>query len=541
MLRFIQETEGLEAARNLITEAIDTGGPNTTDFHIMRARIDVDLGQNDTANANLRTLLGELEAGDTYTPTAIEQLNNVRITLARIELAEGNSVGSRALVEAALAADPSNVGGLKLQAGWLINEDKPDEAIAVLRNALDQRPNEAEALMLMSSAHARGGNLGLSKDFLSLAVNASGNAPNESIQYASLLISEKRYLPAEDTLLASLRKNSNHVGILALLGRLYSETGDVGRARQVVNTLQSIDTEPARLAAGALNVSLLNQDGDTEEVISALQDLAEETSENYRIHRAIVRTHLSRGDTEEALEYIDDNLESVPNPDEILFLRANTLVAMNQLDGAITDFEVLIEKRPEWAQVWLGVSRALALSGQNEKAEDIIKEGLQKFPQSIDLAWAKATVLENRNDIEGAIAIYEEIYEENTQSTLVANNLASLLATYRTDEESLARAYAVARRLRDTEVPAFQDTYGWIAFRRGDLEEAQRHLEPAARALTSDVIVQFHLGKLYLAQNKTDAALQQFRRVLAFAEDGDPRVQIEEARTHVEKLSAEKP
>jgi cellulose synthase operon protein C len=44
------------------------------------------------------------------------------------------------------------------------------------------------------------------------------------------------------------------------------------------------------------------------------------------------------------------------------------------------------------------------------------------------------------------------------------------------------RAWNIARRLRGAERPEFQDTYGWIALRRGEVEEALAHLEPAAAA-----------------------------------------------------------
>jgi len=63
---------------------------------------------------------------------------------------------------------------------------------------------------------------------------------------------------------------------------------------------------------------------------------------------------------------------------------------------------------------------------------------------------------------------------------VVANNLASLLTAHRTDDASLDRAYRIARRLRGIDVPAFQDTYGWIAHRRGDYAEALDYLRPAA-------------------------------------------------------------
>jgi len=140
-----------------------------------------------------------------------------------------------------------------------------------------------------------------------------------------------------------------------------------------------------------------------------------------------------------------------------------------------------------------------------------------------------------------SIEIYESLYERNSDSVVVANNLASLLATYRTDDASLERAWTIARRFRDVEIPAMQDTYGWIAHRRGDSEEAVSYLEAAATALQNDAIVQYHLGVVYMELAQTTKALAQFQRVEELAGPTDQRAQIADARARIETLQAPAP
>ena len=76
-----------------------------------------------------------------------------------------------------------------MRAGWLIDDDRIDEAIVTLRSALGQTPEDAEAMTLMARAHERAGNRDLMADMLSRAVEASGNAPEETLRYARHLIS----------------------------------------------------------------------------------------------------------------------------------------------------------------------------------------------------------------------------------------------------------------------------------------------------------------------------------------------------------------
>jgi len=140
--------------------------------------------------------------------------------------------------------------------------------------------------------------------------------------------------------------------------------------------------------------------------------------------------------------------------------------------------------------------------------------------------------------IEGAIAIYEALYARNSGSIVIANNLASLLGTYREDADSLERAWVVARRFRDTDVPAMQDTYGWIEHRRGNSREALSYLEAAAAGLPEDPLVQYHLGRAYLALDRRAEALAHFQRAVTLAGPADTRRQIADARARIPDLRA---
>ena len=97
----------------------------------------------------------------------------------------------------------------------------------------------------------------------------------------------------------------------------------------------------------------------------------------------------------------------------------------------------------------------------------------------------------------------------------------------------------MARRLRGTEVPALQDTYGWILYRRGEFEEAKTYLEPSAARLENDPIVQFHLAKVYQSLGQDQDAAEYFKRAVDVADKDDPRSQIAEAREMLAKSESE--
>ena len=175
---------------------------------------------------------------------------------------------------------------------------------------------------------------------------------------------------------------------------------------------------------------------------------------------------------------------------------------------------------------------------RQDEAGKVLEDAVTALPDAAELQWARAGLLERGGDVAGAIAVYEALYAKDSSNLIIANNLASLLSTHFDDAESLERAERIARRLRDSTVPPYQDTYGWIEFRRGHLDEALPAVESAAAALTDDPQVQYHLGMIYVALNRDAAALEQFDKALALVKEDDRRPFVTKSRAEVAKLAA---
>ena len=531
LVRFLLSQRGPEAALSELEAGLAVK-PDNLILRALRAGIEFDAGQRDKAISDLDALI-------TNTPedVNISELNNVKVALARMQISEGNEVGARRLIEEVLEADTSQVEALKMRAVWEIGSDEADAAIASLRRALDQSPQDHAAMTLMAQAYTRAGRRELARDYLSLAVEASGNAPAESLRYARLLRSEERYLPAEDTLIAALRHNPGQLDVLRELGSLYLVMKDVSRARQVADTMRRLDTDAAREAAISLDVAILNEREGSTSALRFLEDLAEETGEiGPKI--AIARTLLSERKVDEALEFITNATEEDTSENPVLrYVLHATQLAAGQTAEAEAGYRQLLDEDPTRERIWLELIRLLAAQGRRADVDAATEAGLKALPTAPNLLWSKATFLERDGDVDGAIAVYEEMYERMSHSPVIANNLASLLTTYREDAESLERAYNVGRRLRGSDVPAFQDTYGWIMYRRGDYDQALANLEPAADSLREDPIVQYHLAMVYLAVQRNTDALDRFKRAVALAGDVDTRPQIERARAQIRELS----
>ena len=528
LINFVSQTRGEEAARGEIARAI-AENPKPNRFRAMLAMMDFQAGEQEKAIAEMETILTDVDPAD-------PDDQNIKTTLARMLVATGNSVGARRLVEEVLEQNASNVDALKMQASWQLQADETDAAIANLRVALDTAPEDVQVMNLMYEAYVRAGEMDLAREYLALAVEVSGNAPEPSARYARVLMEEDRLLPAEDVLLPALRQTPQNLDLLSLIGQLYLRMEDIPRATQVIDTLRRIGTDDSVAIADALQADVLNREGGTEQALQFLESLAAGEDAGLRERLILLRARLQVGETEEALQIAQDLMAQNPDMPAMRQVLATTQLATGDLDGASANYRAVVDAAPaEAVNSWLQLARIAAAQGSPETAQAIIDEGLAATDNNANLLWAKASWLERDGNIDGAIAIYEDLYAQNSSSIIVANNLASMLSAYKQDEESLERAWVIARRLKDADNPALQDTYGWILLRRGQAEEALPYLESAAAGL-NDPMVQAHLGFAYVALERNEEALTQMQKAVDMAGPADTRERIEEARSEIVRL-----
>lgn len=530
LVRFVMQTRGRDAARIEIERGI-AENPNPNMFVAMLAGLDFEDGNRDEAVQTLESLLADAEPS--------EQKNQINMILARMLITQNNLVGARRIVEEVLAADDSQVEALKMQAVWQTDADDTDGAIANLRRALDKEPEDAQAMTLMAAAYVRAGNQDLARDFLALAVEASGNAAEESLRYAQLLISNERYLPAEDVLLPALKREPSNAELLTALGQLYLAMEDSSRAQQVMETLRRLGGDLNEARANDLQLAILNQQSGPEEAIAFIERLAGSEDADISAKVALARARLSTGEGEEARTILQTLVDENPGNLRLRLILATANSALKEHDKAEEIYRAILTEDPQQSAIWVQLSRTLRIQGKEDAARSAIDDGLAQNADNGELLWAKASYLERDQDFDSAIDIYESLYEANPGSVVVANNLASLITTYRDDEASLERAYVIARRLKGQDVPALQDTYGWIAFRRGDAEEALPYLESAAAGLPNDPLVQIHLATVYASLERKAEAITQYERAVEIAGPADTRPQIETARTEIDRLKSE--
>ena len=532
LIQFLQTARGPDAAKAELEKlmAANAGNPaNAQLYGAMRASLDFQDGKTAEAVAAMDAIVKAAAPSD--------QTRRIKTTLAHMLDATGNRVGARALIEAVLADDPANVDALKQRAIWLIADDKAGDAIVALRAALGQSPRDPQILTLMAAAYERDGSLDLAGQQLARAVEVSGSAPADALRYAQFLMRQNKPQVAATVLTNAHQVNPANPDILQALGQFYIGQSQWPQAQDAVDALKALKLPPDQSRAEELQAAVLAGQNKVDDSLAILQAQVAKGGPADLSVAMIVQTQIQAGKLAEARAYLDGALKTAPKDVALRLLGASLDAQMDKPDLAESAYRKIIAEDPKSDVAVRMLYGLLQAKGRSADATQLLDTSLASQPGSSTLRWIKASELEHAGKVDEAIAIYEALYTEDSSNTVIANNLASLITTYHDDDASLARAETIARRLRGLQVPAFQDTYGWIALRRGNLDEAAIHLVAAAKGLPKDAVTQFHLGMLYDKQGRTTDAITQFELALSLA--GQAQLpQMAMAKTALDRLKA---
>ena len=208
-----------------------------------------------------------------------------------------------------------------------------------------------------------------------------------------------------------------------------------------------------------------------------------------------------------------------------------------KLDEAEAVFKEAISENPDDVLGYTTLVSYYLGQKKFEEAKKILAAGQEKLPDNVSLSLLKANLFERDRNFDAALAEYEELYKKSPNSEVVINNLASMLTEYRTDEASIKRAYELAKRFRNSNIPHFKDTLGWIQYRMGNAGEATSLLKAVVKQAPNVAVFRYHLGMSFLADKQDSSATRELERALELSKN-QPLVQEEEVRKILQELRA---
>lgn len=341
----------------------------------------------------------------------------------------------------------------------------------------------------------------------------------------------------------------NNHEVLNELGKAQLSNQNPVGAREAFR--MSLSIKPARYNMDAVlrlgdSFELDNQPDSTRAMFEVL--LAEDPN-NTIFHRELARSWLASDSTSQALPHMW--AVASLNPEDALAQRrlAIILIAADSLDQADSILTSLVESgdsdpsnhfylsrigflsedyaraRDELKIVtkeaaglvdgWLGLGFAYRRLGLDDEEIETYRDGLMGMANeasAIQIYFALGAAFERTNQVDSAIAAFEQILDHQPDHAATLNYLGYALADRGLKLDYARELIAQAVKIQPKN-PAFLDSFGWVYYRLGDFEAAVKYLSAAAE-LDSDPVIYDHFGDALQAAGKRDQAREWWQKAL---------------------------
>ncbi|WP_321359449.1 tetratricopeptide repeat protein [Pseudomonas extremaustralis] len=243
-----------------------------------------------------------------------------------------------------------------------------------------------------------------------------------------------------------------------------------------------------------------------------LEDLIARESHVDSAHLNLGRIAEERNDPQAALlEYAQVNPGNDYLPAQLR--QADILMSNGRTDEAEKRLAAARDAEPDYAiQLYLIQAETLSANNQGERAWKVLQQALLQFPDDLNLLYTRAMQAEKRNDLVQMEKDLRLIIKRDPDNAMALNALGYTLSDRTTRYDEAKVLIEQAHKL-NPEDPAVLDSLGWVNYRLGNLDEAERLLRMALERFP-DQEVAAHLGEVLWVNGKQREARQIWEKFL---------------------------
>jgi tetratricopeptide (TPR) repeat protein len=245
----------------------------------------------------------------------------------------------------------------------------------------------------------------------------------------------------------------------------------------------------------------------------------------------MARLYMFTGKRDLALEQLREAYAADPHQPITYMALVSSLIGMQKYEEAVSVLREVVKAAPEDAEAFSNLGAALFALQRYGEAADAVESAVKLRPdQAGSYAQLGSIYLRAGNDEKSTIAFKKALEIDSSPQSLnnigyelaVANKQLPLALEYaakavREEEDASAKVNLSDLKTDDlrhaSTLAAYWDTLGWVYFRMGNFDQAEKYLG-SSWMLSQSPAVGDHLGQVYEKQNKKEAAVHIYRLVL---------------------------
>ncbi|MEL7536653.1 MAG: tetratricopeptide repeat protein [Pseudomonadota bacterium] len=436
---------------------------------------------------------------------------DARVRLAALMFDRGERDSGLAMIEEVLEESPRNADALRIRAGLALIENRPDDAIIDFRVLARDDPEAIVNHYGLARAFLQKGDTALAEEAMRDAVRAEPNNLDARIQLAQYLSRAGRPDDAEELIRSVLVRDPENLVAYDTAFRIAFSKREWDQAESRALAMIAINSERP---TGHYLLGLAKEaKGEIEAARTAYETALNRDDTAAEPLATWARMLVRNGELDTVLQKLEFLYASEPDDAVVANLYAETLIQAGDRLAARDVLEKAIAMSPEW---WLPY-RTLA-GTYNESDIDtvvaLLENGFDATSGASGIGIQLAVFYEDLGRYNDAIAIYEKMHAKDKTSGVIANNLAMLIANYKTDEASIQRAVELTQTFGATDNASFLNTFGWVRLKNGEAIAALPVLRKAADMSPESAIMRYHLGVALHETGQTEEAREALSQAL---------------------------
>jgi tetratricopeptide (TPR) repeat protein len=497
-----------------------------------------DLLDKGEADEGAALALADLQAARTDPAAAAATLEKYRearpgslevdLHLARIYLDMGRSAEAQRLLEGVLERDDDNREARQTLSDILEQAGEPEKAVEVFRPVLDSNPDNAFVQYRLGTLLNAAGKFEEAQGHLQAALRIDPANVRVLLALGQAALGTGDGRQAEDFYQRALDADATSLEARFFLGRIAQARAEDDRALTFYDQILTQTAEKGSaqdrafygLASYQKALIFYLQRRYAEAATSTQNALAAATHPSEELFGLLIRIHLDAGMTGEADQDLKQGLAAIPASQELQSLQGEILLRKGDRAGARKIFQEMVKSSGDQAAAYLLILQACSRAEENREAEMWTKKGLEAHPDSEELAFQQASLLERLGRFRDAQTAFETFLQRYPENAEALNYLGYMLADkgLRLPEALGLIQHAVSI---EHDNPAFLDSLGWVYFRMDQVQQAEGYLDRAAKGSREDPTVLEHLGDVKARLGKHAEALKAYRTALERGPD-DP-------------------